>query len=129
MKRFVVIALMTAFAGTSVFAEESLSQVAARVVQSQLAAVDTTASARRTEAISSQAELWAVRRLPAPVVVPQQLNVMQQAGAPVLSTSGLKRRTKAMMFISMAAGFAATAWVIDHRVEDFTPSSLGTRQD
>ena len=34
-----------------------------------------------------------------------------------------------MIYIGLAVGFAASAWVIDHHVLDVTPSSLGTRQD
>lgn len=128
MKRSVVIALITAFCSSTVFAEESLVQAGARAVQSQVTAATTTAAtAKRTESITAQAERYA-RTLPGRVLSTGSFNAAQQ-GAPVLSQSGLRRRTKAMLFISLAAGFAASAWVIDHKVQDITPSSLGTRED
>jgi len=46
-----------------------------------------------------------------------------------LSKSGMSKGKKAMIYIGLAVGFAASAWVIDHHVLDVTPSSLGTRQD
>ncbi|MEQ1908761.1 MAG: hypothetical protein ABMA15_08055 [Vicinamibacterales bacterium] len=52
-----------------------------------------------------------------------------QAPAGNLSKSGMSKGKKAMIYIGLAVGFAASAWVIDHHVLDVTPSSLGTRQD
>jgi hypothetical protein len=34
-----------------------------------------------------------------------------------------------MIFVAAAVGFAATAYAIDHKVQDVTPSTLGTRED
>ena len=52
-----------------------------------------------------------------------------QASGGNLSKSGMSKGKKAMIYIGLAVGFAASAWVIDHHVLDVTPSSLGTRQD
>ena len=52
----------------------------------------------------------------------------QQTG-PGLATTGLRKRTKVAIALAIAAGFAAMAHTIDGRVENTTPSSLGTRQD
>jgi hypothetical protein len=46
-----------------------------------------------------------------------------------LAESGMSRRKKVLIFIAAGAGFAASAWVIDHNVLDITPSSLGQRKD
>jgi hypothetical protein len=48
---------------------------------------------------------------------------------PALATTGLRRRTKVLILLGAAAGFVATAYAIDHKVEDNTPSTLGTRED
>ena len=53
----------------------------------------------------------------------------QQAEGGNLSKSGMKKSTKALIYIGIAVGFAASVWTIDHNVLDVTPSSLGTRQD
>ncbi len=53
-----------------------------------------------------------------------------QQEAPGLETaSGLSKRTKIMIAIGAAAGFAAVAYSIDRHVVDSTPSTLGTRKD
>ena len=52
-----------------------------------------------------------------------------QGGGSTLSKSGMSKGKKALIYIGLAAGFAASAWTIDHHVLDVTPSSLGTRKD
>ena len=47
----------------------------------------------------------------------------------VLGQPGMRKRTKLLLGLAAAAGYLTTMWVVDHRVEDNTPSSLGTRQD
>ena len=42
---------------------------------------------------------------------------------------GLRKRTKVAIALGIAAGFAAVAMTIDRKVENTTPSTLGTRQD
>jgi hypothetical protein len=59
----------------------------------------------------------------------RRVGVFAQAGPGVVSTSGLRKRTKLMIVVGAAAAFAGTAYAIDHRVRDVTPSSLGTRAD
>jgi hypothetical protein len=53
----------------------------------------------------------------------------QQGQQPTLATSGASKRTKVIVWLAAGVGFAATAYVIDHKVRDDTPSSLGTRKD
>ena len=46
-----------------------------------------------------------------------------------LAATGLRKRTKVAIALAIAATFAAVAHTIDGRVENATPSTLGTRQD
>jgi hypothetical protein len=48
---------------------------------------------------------------------------------PGLESSGMSKKKKVMIGLAFAAGFAAVAYTIDHKVLDVTPSTLGTRQD
>ncbi len=43
--------------------------------------------------------------------------------------SGMRTRTKVLIFVAAGVGFTAGAYAIDHHVVDNTPSSLGTRKD
>ena len=46
---------------------------------------------------------------------------------PGLAQSGLRKRTKILIAMSLAAAFAGAAYAIDSGVEDSTPSSRGER--
>lgn len=46
-----------------------------------------------------------------------------------LATTSMSRRSKIMIAVAAAAGFAITAYTIDQKVLNNTPSSLGTRKD
>jgi hypothetical protein len=48
---------------------------------------------------------------------------------PALARSGMRKRTKILIYVAAGVGFAAAAYSIDHHVQDITPSSLGTRKD
>ena len=52
-----------------------------------------------------------------------------QDSQPGIASSGLRKRTKIAIALGAAAAFAAVALTIDRKVENTTPSSLGTRQD
>jgi hypothetical protein len=52
-----------------------------------------------------------------------------QSGQQTLEGSGMRTRTKVLIGIAAAVGFAASIYAIDQHVVDVTPSSLGTRQD
>ena len=60
---------------------------------------------------------------------PRRTLALAQQGPPVLASSGMSRRMKAIIWLAAGVGFAATAYTIDHKVQDNTPSSLGTRKD
>ncbi len=52
-----------------------------------------------------------------------------QDSQPGIASSGLRKRTKIAIALGAAAAFAAVALTIDRKVENTTPSTLGTRQD
>ncbi len=110
MKRIVALGLVFALGHSAVaFAEGSLLSAGARHLQQT------------------------ARLAPAPnvPVVGRTLaaNAAAQQGGASLQSSGLRRRTKLMIGLALAAGFAGSVLAIDSRVENNTPSSLGTRQD
>ncbi len=101
MRRLLVLTLIASLgSGSAAFAGESLVQSATRIVQEATRAKPI--SAGSTEALQGQ---------------------------PVLAKSGMKKRTKIMIYLAAGVGFAATAYVIDQKVLNVTPSSLGTRKD
>ena len=117
MNRLLVFALVASISQASVaFAGESVLASGTRHVQ-ELAANQ--ASSSSPEAVSVAA--------PSSVVKPAVLAYQAPAGN--LSKSGMSKGKKAMIYIGLAVGFAASAYVIDHHVLNVTPSSLGTRQD
>lgn len=44
-----------------------------------------------------------------------------------LASSGMRKRTKLVLGLAVAAAFGGVLYTIDHGVEDSTPSSLGLR--
>jgi hypothetical protein len=46
-----------------------------------------------------------------------------------LASSGMSKRKKVLIWLAAGVGFTITAYTIDHKVRDDTPSSLGTRKD
>lgn len=112
MSRFVVVAVIVALGNTSAaFAGETLRSVAVRVTRDS----------------STQAPVAPKPLAPTWVQKHSASALMQEPGA--VSTSGMRKRTKILIFLAAGVGFVATAYAIDHRVEDNTPSSLGIRQD
>jgi hypothetical protein len=124
MKRFLAFALVASFGSASVaFADESLLTSGTRHTQ-QIARDDSAGLASTAAA--------------APTTIPAGLAVsvgkdaapaLQQTGPGTLARSGMRKRTKWMIALGLGVGFAASAWTIDHKVLDVTPSSLGTRED
>ncbi len=113
MNRLLVFALVASMSQASVvFAGESVLASGTRHVQ-ELAVSGLTAAPTSADAAS---------------VVKPAVSAYQAPGGN-LSKSGMSKGKKAMIYIGLGVGFAASAWVIDHHVLDVTPSSLGTRQD
>lgn len=111
MRRVLVFALVLWSGNTSAaVAGETLLASATRLAR----------EAGRAEASSRTTSLAALRS-----TVP----LAQQGGQPVLATSGMSRRKKALIWLAAGVGFAATAYTIDHKVQDNTLSSRGTRKD
>ena len=107
MRRLVVLVLMVSWANTAVvFAGEALRGVAERVVKKEIL-VDQKSTVKS----------------------PARKSLAMAQEPPALSTSGMKKRTKLLIFLGAAAGAVGTWYAIDHHVEDNTPSTLGTRQD
>lgn len=103
MKRLLAIALVVSLGGaSSAWAEGSLLGTGTRIV-------------RQAAAIEGKAVKPVARAM--------------QAGQPGLETSGMSKRKKIFIALAIGVGFAATAYTIDHKVLDVTPSSLGQRQD
>ena len=118
MNRLLVFALVASIGNVSAaFAGESLLVSGARHVQ-QIAV---------TEPAVPSAVAANTSVTPAPVG--QQATAAYQGSAANLSKSGMSKGKKALIYIGLGVGFAASAWTIDHHVLNVTPSSLGTRQD
>lgn len=127
MNRLVVLTLIASVgSGSLAFAGESLAQSGSRLIREAEAQAVATGTAAATSSpaspiVASQAAAW-VNRIGG--VSPAALQ-----GQPVLANSGLRKRTKVMIYLAAGVGFAATAYAIDHKVLNVTPSSLGTRKD
>ena len=110
MRRVIVIALVLWLGNTSAaVAGETLLASATRLAR----------EAARSQPLSPAGSVAAPRGAPA----------LAQQGPVALASSGLSRRKKAMIWLAAGIGFVATAYTIDHKVQDNTPSSLGTRKD
>lgn len=119
MNRLLVFALVASIGNVSAaFAGEGLLASGARHVQ-QIAVSDVVAPSATVATLPAGAA----------VTVGQKPAVAFQAQGATLSKSGMKKSTKALLYIGLAVGFAASVWTIDHNVLDVTPSSLGTRKD
>ena len=119
---FVVVASFGS--GSAGFAGETIMQSASRIVQQASEPADRPATVenRARSVGASRPDGW-VNTLAAPS------GALLAQEQPALSKSGMKKRTKAMIFLGLGVGFAASAYVIDHHVVNVTPSSLGTRKD
>src|SRR5262245_28071398 len=119
MKRLLVFALAASLGHVpAAFAGGSLLQSGARHVQEMAkatATVDAPAPAMPATAKGAKRARPALQS--------------GQSGQQTLEGSGMRTRTKVLIGIAAAVGFAASIYAIDHHVVDVTPSSLGTRQD
>lgn len=111
MRRLVVFALIASLGQVSfAFAGEPLLSVATRVTR-ETTRQEAPAPAKSIATTTAQ-KSWAMAQ-----------------EQPAMSSSGLRKRTKLLIFIGAALGASAAWYTIDHKVEDNTPSTLGTRQD
>ena len=110
MRRVIVFALVLWLGHTSAaLAGETLLTSATRLARE---AVRAEAPSRTTSVAAPRSTLASAQ--------------LAQAG---LASSGMSKRKKVLIWLAAGVGFAATAYTIDHKVQDVTPSSLGTRKD
>ena len=120
MKRLLVFVLALSLGQSSVaLAGESLLESAKRVTKEMTEAQAASTHAPRGEKSGPVGK--------SPVQAYAALQGPQ--GQQTLENSGMRKRTKFMIALAAVVGFAAAAYTVDNRVEDTTPSSLGTRGD
>lgn len=120
MNRLLVFALVASLGNASMaFAGESILKSGARHAQ-ELAVAESVGSS-----VTSPASPTVISTAPRPAAAASAF----QGETGNLSRSGMSKGLKAAIYIGLAVGFAASVWTIDHRVQDNTPSSLGTRKD
>jgi len=121
--RVLALTLAASVATTSMaFAGETLAQSGARIIQGIGQGELRAAVTKRTR-----------NGLPAPSSLERAdgavAEVLLAQEQPVLSKNGMSKKTKFMIYAAIGAGFALTAYTIDHNVLNITPSTLGTRKD
>jgi len=115
MKRLVVFALAMSLGQSSVaFAGETLLESAKRVTR------------QITESQIAQSSKKVIAAKP---IVQPYASLQAQRADPSLEGSGMRKRTKWMIAMGAIISFAGVVYAIDQGVEDFTPSTLGTRED
>jgi hypothetical protein len=121
MSRLVALTVaISLWASPLTFAGEGLMQSGTRIVQQQAREARPTPAPGRSLASNESAASNGLSASNAAAM---------QEGPAVLSKSGMSKRTKVMIYLAAGVGLGATAWAIDHKVVDVTPSSLGTRRD
>ena len=123
MKRLFAVALAASLGlPTIAFAEGPIAQSASKSIRETTTAA--VMPAAKVEGASAGFVSYAAKAGVRPAAA-----LAQQGGAGTISQTGMKRSTKVLIFAAAAAAFAGSAYGIDHKVKDVTPSSLGTRND
>ena len=121
--RLLVLSLIASVgSGSIAFAEEGRLESGSRIVQEVGRAQGLLAAASARAIAASQVATLVNRIDPA-------RSEARQGQEPTLSRHGMRKRTKIMIYVAAGVGFAATAYTIDHKVLNVTPSTLGTRKD
>jgi hypothetical protein len=121
--RLLVLSLIASVgSGSIAFAEEGRLESGSRIVQEVGRAQGPLAAASTRPIVASQAATLVNRIDPA-------RSEARQGQEPGLSRHGMRKRTKIMIYVAAGVGFAATAYTIDRKVLNVTPSTLGTRKD
>ena len=127
MNRLFALALVISLGSTSVaFAGEPLSASASRLARESTASQSLSQSKPDPVATAGFVSFAIAARVG---VAPARNAAILAQQSGTVSSSGMSKRTKMTIYLAAAAAFAGTAYGIDHRVKDVTPSSLGTRQD
>ena len=122
--RLLVLTLIASVgSGSLAFAEEGLLESGSRIVQ-EVGRARSLSAAPNTRTIVASQVATPVNRLG-----PARSEAREGQDQPVLSRTGMRKRTKIMLYLAAGVGFAATAYTIDHKVLNVTPSTLGTRKD
>ncbi len=120
--RILVFTLMTSLgSGSLAFAGEGLLQSGSRIVQEPGRSQGQMATSNTRPIFSNDA---LVNRID-----PARSGMLLGQDQPVLEKSGMRKRTKLLIYVAAGVGFAVTAYTIDHHVLNVTPSTLGTRKD
>ncbi len=124
--RLLVLSLIASVgSGSIAFAEEGRLESGSRIVQEVGRARSLLAAANTRTIVASQVAT-PVNRID---IDPARSEAREGQEQPVLSKTGIRKRTKIMIYLAVGVGFAATAYTIDHKVLNVTPSTLGTRKD
>jgi hypothetical protein len=107
----------------------SLLQVSVAFAAEPASAVGSTPATNATERVPSSAGARFISFAEAARVGSAPALAQQPGGGGTISQSGMSKRTKTMILAAVAAGFLGTAYGIDHKVKDVTPSSLNQRHD
>jgi hypothetical protein len=122
--RLLVLSLIASvWSGSIAFAEEGRLESGSRIVQEIGRAQGPLAAASTRMIVASQVATLVNR------IDPARSEAREGQEQPALSKSGMRKRTKIMIYVAAGVGFAATAYTIDHKVLNVTPSTLGTRKD
>ena len=122
--RLLVLSLIAAVgSGSIAFAEEGRPESGSRIVQEIGRAQGPLAAASTRMIVPSQVAALMKR------IDPARNEAREGQEQPALSKSGMRKRTKIMLYLAAGVGFGATAYTIDHKVLNVTPSTLGTRKD
>ena len=126
MKRLLALGMIVTLGSTSaVFAGEPLLASATRLAQE---IPSTQAGAASTKSDRAETKALGVTSFAKTAGVGEPSAFAQQGGG-AISATGMKKRTKTLIFVGAAAGFMSIAYGIDHSVRDVTPSTLGQRHD
>ena len=122
--RLLVLSLIASVgSGSIAFAEGGRLESGSRIVQ-EIGRVQGPLAAASTRMIVASQVATLVNRID-----PARSEAREGQEQPALSKSGMSKRTKIMIYVAAGVGFAATAYTIDHKVLNVTPSTLGTRKD
>jgi hypothetical protein len=124
MKRLFALALIASLGLPSIaFAEGPISQAANKSVR------ETTATATGPVKSDGVSTGFASYASVAGVKPAASAAALAQQGSGAVSQTGMKKSTKMLIYAAVAGAFVGTAYGIDQKVKNVTPSSLGTRHD
>jgi hypothetical protein len=122
-RALVLTLIASVLSGSIAFAEEGRPESGSRIVQEIGRAQGPLAAASTRMIVPSQVAALMKR------IDPARSEAREGQEPTALSKSGMRKRTKIMIYLAAGVGFGATAYTIDHKVLNVTPSSLGTRKD